>query len=34
MRGGVKVKRHLLFGVLVLAADQIPRASAFRAAPV
>jgi len=33
VRGAIKVKCHLTFGVLVLAADQILRVSAFRAAP-
>ena len=33
VRGAIKVKCHLMFGVLVLAVDQILRVSAFRAAP-
>ena len=33
VRGALKVKCHLMFGVLVLAVDQILRVSAFRAAP-
>ena len=33
VRGAIKVKCHLMFGVLVLAVDQILRVSALRAAP-
>lgn len=33
VRGAIKVKCHLMFGVLVLAVDQILRVSAFRVAP-
>jgi hypothetical protein len=33
VRGAIKVKCHLMFGVLVLAVDQILRVSPFRAAP-
>jgi hypothetical protein len=33
VRGAVKVKCHLMFGVLVLAVDQILRVCAFRTEP-
>src|SRR5271166_6345694 len=33
VRGAIKVKCHLMFGVLVLAVDQLLRASAFTPAP-
>jgi hypothetical protein len=32
VRGAVKVKCHLMFGILVLAVDQIFRVTAFRPA--
>ena len=33
VRGAIKVKCHLMFGVLVLAVDQLLRASPFTPAP-
>ena len=33
VRGAIKVKCHLMFGILVLAVDQIFRLKAFRPAP-
>jgi hypothetical protein len=33
VRGAIKVKCHLMFGILVLAVDQIFRLEAFRPAP-
>ena len=33
VRGAIKVKCHLMFGILVLAVDQIFRVTAFRPAP-
>ena len=33
VRGAIKVKCHLMFGILALAADQILRAASFRPAP-
>ena len=34
VRGAIKVKCHLMFGILVLAVDQIFRVTAFRPAPI
>jgi len=33
VRGAIKVKSHLMFGVVALAVDQILRVSDFRPAP-
>jgi len=33
LRGAIKVKCHLMFGIVVLAADQILRVASFRPAP-
>jgi len=33
VRGAIKVKCHLMFGIVALAADQILRVASFRPAP-
>ena len=33
VRGSIKVKCHLMFGIVALAADQILRVASFRPAP-